>query len=147
TTPAANGGSARRRSSSAIRANTNSGAALRRVLQTRNDRPERGQGIPRSVCFALLEIVAGLSHRVGDMSEAKHLHPGAASKGVQGCSFHLDCEDVFAACGFDGFCGLPKRRVRGPACTYDAVESALYQCCRGLVNEVWVSFRELGRRR
>src|ERR1700737_523849 len=43
-----------------------SGRALRRVLQTSNYHRERGQGVPWAICFALLEIITGLPHGVGD---------------------------------------------------------------------------------
>jgi hypothetical protein len=41
--------------------------ALWRAVQTRNYDPERGQCLPRAVCFALLEIVTALAHGIGDM--------------------------------------------------------------------------------
>ena len=95
---------------------------LRQILHTGNYRRERGQGFPCAVCFALLEIITGLSHGVRDMREAKYPHSGRASKGVKGCSFHLDREDAFGTRCLDGLCGLPKGRVGGPARSYDAMD-------------------------
>src|ERR1700738_1990156 len=124
-----------------------SGRALRRVLQTSNYHRERGQGVPCAICFALLEIITGLPHGVGDVGEAKHSYSGASSKCVQGCRFHLDREDAFGTCSLDGLCGLPKGRVGSPARPYDAVKPALCQRHCSLLHKGWVCLRELRRRR
>jgi hypothetical protein len=118
-----------------------------RALQTRNYDRERGQGFPGAVCFALLEIITGLAHGVGDMGEAKHSHSGRTSKCVKGRRFHLDRKDAFGARSLDGVCSLPKGRIGGRARAHHAVKSAFCQCYCYLLHKSWASLRELGRRR
>ena len=62
-------------------------SALQQALHASNYRSERGQRFPRTICFTLLEIIAGLPHGVGDMGEAQHSGPGGDAAVIAGCPF------------------------------------------------------------
>src|SRR5687767_3025382 len=62
---------------------------------------EQPQAIGRPVSFTLLEVVTGLRHRVGDVSETKTRVPGRARECVERGGLHLYCQHLFATCRLD----------------------------------------------
>src|ERR1022692_2402486 len=70
-----------------------------------------GEHLPCAVGVPLLEILAILSHGVGDMRETKKGYVGRTCKGVKCRCFHLDCKNSFASCSFDRLDGLPEGRI------------------------------------
>jgi hypothetical protein len=77
-------------------------------VQRADNTAKDGQCVVRPVRFAFLEIISGLCHCVGDMSEAKHANPCRFGKGVQRGGFHLDSENPSASRIVYGFRRFPK---------------------------------------
>ena len=67
-----------------------------------------------AIVCALFEVVPGLRHCVGYVSEAKDRSPPCSCKGIKGRCLHLDCEHTLCARRINrGLC-FPERGIRCP---------------------------------